>query len=452
MKAILLDGSLTNDNTGQRVNAAVVTELQNQGWEVAKFSLREQKIGNCAGDFFCWIRTPGVCNVNDDNRAIAQELVNSDLLVYLTPITFGGYSSTLKGMVDHQIQVVSPFFTKIEGETHHHRRYKQNPDLLAVGWLDAPDAHSEALFRHLVQRNAINWHAKKYASGVVFSNQSAGEMAVSAQKWVNDLGNGQPPSRVALPINGNHSTVTSTDSAKQSWATSDPGSVVIRRALLLVGSPKTRKSTSNSLGGYLFEQLETLGIQTETIYLHTILRNAKKMQALLEALEVTDLVTLAFPIYVDALPAPVTEALEHIAVYRQGREPSQRPMFTAIANCGFPEAHHCSTALAICETFSRQAGFEWSGSLALGGGQMLNGTSLVEAGGMAIRIRKSLEDSAIALAQGQAVPQTAQEMMAKPVIPHMAYRLMSGFRWLVDAKSYGSLRSLRSRPYLSKAG
>src|SRR5512145_879253 len=107
MKAILLDGSQRNDVTGQRVYAALRMELESRGWQVEHLCLRERKIGNCAGDFFCWIRNPGVCNVDDDNRAIAESIINSDLMVYLTPITFGGYASVLKKMVDHQLPNVS---------------------------------------------------------------------------------------------------------------------------------------------------------------------------------------------------------------------------------------------------------------------------------------------------------------------------------------------------------
>jgi len=452
MKAVILDGSLGNDSTGQRVSAALVEQLQAQGWDMEHFALCEQKIGNCAGDFFCWIRTPGVCNVNDDNRAIAEALVASDLMVYLTPVTFGGYSSVLKGMVDHQIQNVSPFFTEIKGETHHHKRYQKNPDLLVVGWMDTPDAQSEAIFRHLVQRNAINFHAETWISDVVDASQSDGEMQASAQKWLDDWQRGRSSQRMELPVNGDPSTAASTSSARRLETGSGSRPVEIQRALLLVGSPKTRKSTSNSLGGYLFEGLSERSIQTETIYLHTVLRNAQKMQALLDAIDAADLVTLVFPLYVDSLPAPVIEALERIAAHRQKRDPSRQQLFTAIANCGFPEAHHCATALAICETFARQAGFEWAGSLALGGGQMLNGTPLVEAGGMAIRIRKSLEDAAEGLAQEQAIPKAAQDMMATPVIPHWAYRLTGGLGWIRTAKGYGALMSLRRRPYLAKVG
>jgi multimeric flavodoxin WrbA len=442
MKAILLDGSGANDNTGERVRATLEAELQARSWDVEHIVLREKKIGNCAGDFFCWVRSPGVCNVDDDNRDIAEVLATSDLMVYLTPVTFGGYSSDLKRMVDHQIQNVSPFFAKIEGETHHHKRYQNNPNLLAVGWMEVPDAQSEAVFRHLVQRNAINFHSKNNVSGVVFASQTNGEMQASVQKWLSDLQNGQPSQRVELKTNSDPSNAIGTGTCR--------GPVEIRRALLLVGSPKTRKSTSNSLGGYLFEQLGAQNIQTDTIYLHTVLRSPAKMQALLDALDTADLVILAFPLYVDSLPAPVIESLERIAAHRERRDPSQRQLFAAIANCGFPEAHHCATALAICETFAWQAGFEWAGSLALGGGEMVNGAALVEAGGMTIRIRKALELAAEALAQGQAVPKAVEEMMATPVIPNWTYRLMGGLGWLQRAKHYGALKQLRRKPYLTK--
>jgi hypothetical protein len=113
-------------------------------------------------------------------------------------------------------------------------------------------------------------------------------------------------------------------------------------------------------------------------------------------------------------------------------------LFAAIASCGFPEADHCTTALTISENFARQAGSEWAGSLASGAGQMLNGMPLVEAGGMVIHIRQSLELAAEALVQGQSIPQTTQDMMARPVVPHWAYRLMGGLGWIWAARGYGT--------------
>jgi hypothetical protein len=180
------------------------------------------------------------------------------------------------------------------------------------------------------------------------------------------------------------------------------------------------------------------------------LHSPEKTQALLDAVDAADLITLAFPLYVDSLPAPVIEALERIAAHRQGRDPSHRQLFAAIANCGFPEARHCATALAICETFARQAGFEWAGALALGGGGMVNGFLLAEGGGKTLLMRNSLDLAAEGLAQGQPFPKAAQDILGKPIIPSWAYRLMGGLGWILGAKGHGAMGLLRQRPYLAK--
>jgi multimeric flavodoxin WrbA len=440
-KAILLDGSPSNDCTGERVSAMLAAELESRGWQVNHFQLSEQKIGNCAGDLFCWIRTPGICNVNDDNRTIAEAIAGSDLLVYLTPVTFGGYSSTLKRMVDHQIQNISPFFTKIEGETHHQKRYEKYPDFMAVGWLPAPDAQAEAVFASLVQRNALNFYAQNASSGVVYASQPDLVIRTTLKGWLDDIQNGLPTQKGELP------EVKLPGFDSHSEAKGSPA-FEIRRALLLVGSPKTRKSTSNSLGSYLFEQLQAQSIQTETIYLHTVLRSHAKMKALLEAIDSTDLVVLAFPLYVDSLPAPVIEALERIAAHRQEQEKTHRQLFAAIANCGFPEARHNTIALAICAKFAQEAGFEWAGSLALGGGQgLVNGMPLSELDGRVTGIKISLEQTAEALSQGYPIPDAAQEIIGKPVIPSWLYRLTGIIGWRQQARRYNAQKLLKRKPY-----
>jgi multimeric flavodoxin WrbA len=439
-KAILLDGSQAGDRTGESVYAALAEELQATGWQVDHILLREQKIGNCAGCFFCWVRTPGICIINDDNRTIAEAIAGSDLMVYLTPITFGGYSSTLKHMVDHQIQNISPFFAKVDGEIHHQKRYEKYPDFLAVGWLEEHDIQAETLFAQLVQRNAINFFSENAVSGVVLADQTNREIRPALRGWLQDLQNGETHRKDLI---SDYDSLTDMIRADK-----DSPAVEVHRALLLVGSPKTRKSTSNSLGSYLFEQLQSLGIQTETIYLHTVLRSPAKMKALLEAVQTADLVTLAFPLYVDSLPAPVVEALERIAQHRQNQPGSHRQLFAAIANSGFPEARHNMIALAICEKFAQQAGFEWAGSLALGGGQgLIHGTPLSELDGRGNALKMALDMAAKALAQGHAIPTLAQEYLAKPAIPGWLYRLVGGIGWRQQAKRYGAEKLLRNRPY-----
>ena len=430
MKAILLDGSPATDLTGERVSAALTAQLEARGWDVERVVLRERQIGECAGDYLCWVRTPGVCKADDDNRAIAAAIIAGDLMVYLTPVTFGGYSSVLKRMVDHQIQNISPFFAKVGGETHHQKRYEKYPDFLAVGWTAAPDAQAETVFRHLAQRNGINFYANTTVSAVIPAGLCDEGVLTAAQNWLNELQSERSSPPVNLPTT----------------SLAGNGASTIQRALLLVGSPRRGQSNSNSLGGYLFERLSAHSIQTETIYVHTALRSVAGTQAMLDAVDSADLVTLAFPLYVDSLPAPVIEALERIATHRRGRE-QRHQLFTAVANCGFPESLHTRIALKICETFSRQAGFGWAGSLGVGGGEALNGEPLVQAGGRAMRMRKSLDIAGEALALGEAIPTAAQELIDRPIVPHWMYRILGERRWNKQARHHGARKLLRQRPY-----
>ncbi len=436
MKAIILNGSNENDLIGQHVCTALTAELEARGWEIDHVQLCETKIGNCAGDFFCWIRSPGLCNVNDANRLIAASIANSQLMVYLTPITFGGYSSSLKKMVDHQIQNVLPFFKQINGETHHQKRYPAYPDFLAIGWMDQPDAQTESIFRHLTYRNSINFYAKRFVAGVVLADQNENLIQSSVQNWLNELEVGKNIQPVKLPESQNRSV--------------EP--ISIKRALLLVGSPRTRKSTSNSLGGYLFEQLGKHNIQTGTIYIHTTMYSAERTKAMLDALDAADLILLAFPLYVDSLPAPVMNALERIATHRAAQiETKSDQLFAAISNCGFPEPNHNATALAICENFARLTHFAWAGSLALGAGEgMIHGMPLNELDGRVIPLKKALDLSAELLARGIAIPPGAQALLAKPFVPGWLYRAMGVYGWSQQAKQYHAEKISERQPYLIK--
>ena len=150
MKTLILDGSHANGALSGRVVASLEASLNARAWDARTIVLRNQKIGNCAGDFFCWVKSPGVCNTDDDNRVIAEQIIQSDLVIYLTPVTFGGFSSALKRMVDHQIQNNSPFFATNQCETQHQPRYNRYPNILVIGWMDTPEAQTESIFRHLV--------------------------------------------------------------------------------------------------------------------------------------------------------------------------------------------------------------------------------------------------------------------------------------------------------------
>ena len=122
--------------------------------------------------------------------------------------------------------------------------------------------------------------------------------------------------------------------------------------------------------------------------------------------------------------------------------------FAALANCGFPEAAHNRTALAICGTFARQAGFTWAGGLALGAGQgIVNGVPLEELGGRGDALRESLDLAAEALALGGDVPPGAVALMGRTHVPPFLYRWLGGASWRRQAREHGVGDDLKARPY-----
>ena len=98
---------------------------------------------------------------------MAKKVINSDLMVLIGHVTFGGYSSDLKKAVDRFIPLILPFFTKIHGEVHHKPRYDRYPIWVNIGVLADADDGCQDTFRKLCERNAINFFSPTHATGFV---------------------------------------------------------------------------------------------------------------------------------------------------------------------------------------------------------------------------------------------------------------------------------------------
>ncbi len=157
MKALILDGSRAGDSLTPVAVHGMRSALEGRRTAVEHARLRELDIAPCTGCFGCWTRTPGECVLEDGARDVVRSYVASDVVVYATPVTFGGYSSLLKSTIDRIIlPVLDPRFTVVGGEVHHRLRYRRYPKTIGLGTLPSPDPEAERLFAMLLARNGIN--------------------------------------------------------------------------------------------------------------------------------------------------------------------------------------------------------------------------------------------------------------------------------------------------------
>jgi len=185
MRVLVVDGFTEETETSQMLRAILE---RHDGDETNTIVCRDEEVAYCTGCFGCWTRTPGICIIDDRAREIVRDFIESDLVVFLTPITFGGYSSELKKVLDRIIPLILPFFAVVNGETHHQMRYDKYPDFVAIGTLEAEDEEKAQAFLDLCKRNSINFNSESYAAVVVQESWSEEQMADALAKVLGNVG------------------------------------------------------------------------------------------------------------------------------------------------------------------------------------------------------------------------------------------------------------------------
>lgn len=158
----------------RKIAAAFAGEAGARGDAVTVLELDGLTIKPCLGCFACWVKHPGLCAVKDDAERVLRAMAASDVQVWITPVTFGGYGPALKKALDRLIPNILPFFAMRQGEVHHPPRYERRRSLFAFGTLPGPDGEAERIFRHLVGRNALNLDSVLTESVIVYEGEETG--------------------------------------------------------------------------------------------------------------------------------------------------------------------------------------------------------------------------------------------------------------------------------------
>ena len=97
MNITILNGNSDINNTDFPIYLLKLIKYLNlQKHSVKHFVLRNMKIDFCRGCWGCWVKKPGKCVFTDESEEICEQVINSDLVIFASPVIMGFVDSVLK--------------------------------------------------------------------------------------------------------------------------------------------------------------------------------------------------------------------------------------------------------------------------------------------------------------------------------------------------------------------
>ncbi|MBI9108042.1 MAG: flavodoxin family protein [Spirochaetales bacterium] len=168
MNITILDGSPSGSATKLPPLLGRLSAGIREKHSVNHFSLASMDLHFCTGCWSCWWKTPGLCAIKDDAEEIFRAVINSDLVIFVSPLKAGFTSSLLKKITDRLIVLLHPYIEIRNNECHHIKRYESYPDIGLI-FEKSTDTDDEDLqiIRDIYERLALNFHSRlKYAMSI----------------------------------------------------------------------------------------------------------------------------------------------------------------------------------------------------------------------------------------------------------------------------------------------
>ena len=220
-----------------------------------------------------------------------------------------------------------------------------------------------------------------------------------------------------------------------------------KKVLLLVGSPAKSKSTSNSIGEYILDNLDENVYDREIMHLYSVHNSEEKLNLLLARINDVDLLIISAPLYVDTTPAVVIRVLQAIHKFRMENKPTKEQRMLAISNSGFPEYIHNVNHISVYENFAKQAGFTWLGGIPFGMGGIISGKSLVNVKGMVKKLVKGLDILVSRIDEPNPVNEDVLKLVTKKSIPNWLYRFVANMNWNKVLKKNKVKKHVYDKPF-----
>ncbi|MCI9654538.1 MAG: flavodoxin family protein [Lawsonibacter sp.] len=159
------------DTTANHIGKVIAEELLGSAENAVEFELIDtagMHISHCVGCNYCWLKTPGICAIQDDYEPILRKISVADQVWLVSDTHFGFVSWQTKNIVDRIMPLVTMYLKFKDGQMRHVMRYDHQPDIGIIYTGDGDQAYLE----RWCQRTALNLGSRSLG---VFSESSRRE-------------------------------------------------------------------------------------------------------------------------------------------------------------------------------------------------------------------------------------------------------------------------------------
>lgn len=429
MKALVLIDSENKTPVCNSLHGQVAHLLEQKGYEITTKEV-DRTLHCCIGCFGCWVKTPGECVIRDDMAEINRLYINSDAVVFLSPVVFGQFGVNMKNVIDRILPRLLPFFiNKADGSTAHPFRYTKNPEQFFIGYGSGLSEEDIQLF------NAVT--AKHHPEANVCVYQGTQD-----EKEIEALF-GQGHGSRALP--GTDYQIPEIPRAPEEIPGKDSGR---KKVVFVNGSPRAQEQTASaSFIARAEKQFDGALFEKEIISVRKTLQS--QPENAFEKIRTADAVVFVFPLYVFCLPGMLAQFLRDYAAFLEKNGLKQnRTLAYAVVNCGFPEPYINAEAAGVVRSFCRHVGMEFRSGILIGGGVMITAAE------KAPPVRKVLKqiDAAFSAASEDirnTPVQPPEDVQIKVSFPKKLFFFAGSMNWKVQAKHNGlKVKDMYRRPYI----
>jgi multimeric flavodoxin WrbA len=160
MKAYIISDKDYETGIFHELFAGVESYFKLRDFKLEHTSIGREDLASCIGCFGCWIKKPGECVIPDGIESINSTAMNSDVVIYLSPVIFGQFSANIKDAIDRWLPNMLPFFMiRKDGSMMHPRRYESYPKQIMIGYGNEVDSEDAELFKDITKKHRNNVEA-----------------------------------------------------------------------------------------------------------------------------------------------------------------------------------------------------------------------------------------------------------------------------------------------------